>query len=130
MTTADDYWLGKGRQAACAALTGLALWGGPLPAFLLLGLLCASLPAQRSLHDHVLAVETALRTGGVEAGRRAVAMIVGRDPDTLDAPAVCRAAIESLAENFPTGSWRRPSGSAASACPAACSTRRSTLPTA
>jgi hypothetical protein len=24
-TTADDYWLGKGRQAACAALTGLAL---------------------------------------------------------------------------------------------------------
>jgi adenosylcobinamide-phosphate synthase len=85
------------------ALTGLALWGGPLPAFLLLGLLCASLPAQRSLHAHVLAVETALRTGGVEAGRRAVAMIVGRDPDTLDAPAVCRAAIESLAENFSDG---------------------------
>jgi adenosylcobinamide-phosphate synthase len=30
-------------------------------------------------------------------------MIVGRDPDTLDAPAVCRAAIESLAENFSDG---------------------------
>ncbi|MDF2597741.1 MAG: cobD [Methylobacterium brachiatum] len=85
------------------ALTGLALWAGPLAGFLLLGLLCASLPAQRSLNDHVAAVETALRAGGLEAGRRAVAMIVGRDPDRLDAPAVCRAAIESLAENFSDG---------------------------
>jgi adenosylcobinamide-phosphate synthase len=30
-------------------------------------------------------------------------MIVGRDPETLDEPAVCRAAIESLAENFSDG---------------------------
>ncbi|SFM04497.1 adenosylcobinamide-phosphate synthase CbiB [Methylobacterium pseudosasicola] len=85
------------------ALTGLAEWFGPLPALLLLGLLCASLPAQRSLNDHVAAVETALRDGGLEAGRRAVSMIVGRDPETLDAAAVCRAAIESLAENFSDG---------------------------
>ncbi|MDE3748583.1 adenosylcobinamide-phosphate synthase CbiB [Methylobacterium radiotolerans] len=85
---------------AVAALTGLA---GPLPALLLLGLICASLPAQRSLHQHVAAVETALRAGGLEAGRRAVAMIVGRDPDRLDEAAVCRAAIESLAENFSDG---------------------------
>ncbi|WP_187277975.1 CobD/CbiB family cobalamin biosynthesis protein, partial [Methylobacterium sp. WL18] len=85
------------------ALTGLSLWAGPLPALLLLGLLCASLPAQRSLNDHVAAVETALRDGGLVAGRRAVSMIVGRDPDQLDTPAVCRAAIESLAENFSDG---------------------------
>ncbi|CAM2882567.1 MULTISPECIES: adenosylcobinamide-phosphate synthase CbiB [Methylobacterium] len=85
------------------ALTGLSLWAGPLPALLLLGLLCASLPAQRSLNDHVAAVETTLRDGGLEAGRRAVSMIVGRDPDQLDGPAVCRAAIESLAENFSDG---------------------------
>ncbi|MGU3466225.1 adenosylcobinamide-phosphate synthase CbiB [Methylobacterium sp. C33D] len=85
---------------AVAALAGLA---GPLPALLLLGLLSASLPAQRSLHQHVAAVETALRAGGLEAGRRAVAMIVGRDPDRLDEAAVCRAAIESLAENFSDG---------------------------
>ncbi|MDP4024023.1 adenosylcobinamide-phosphate synthase CbiB [Methylobacterium sp. NEAU 140] len=76
---------------------------GPLPATLLLALLCASLPAQRSLHDHVAAVEAALRSGGLESGRRAVAMIVGRDPETLDEAAVCRAAIESLAENFSDG---------------------------
>ncbi|MHB2207753.1 adenosylcobinamide-phosphate synthase CbiB [Methylobacterium sp. CM6257] len=85
------------------ALTALAGLAGPLPALLLLGLLCASLPAQRSLHDHVAAVESALREGGLEAGRRAVAMIVGRDPERLDGPAVCRAAIESLAENFSDG---------------------------
>src|SRR3546814_18657255 len=36
-------------------------------------------------------------------GRAAVAMIVGRDPDSLDAAAVSRAAIESLAENFSDG---------------------------
>ncbi|WFS09360.1 adenosylcobinamide-phosphate synthase CbiB [Methylobacterium sp. 391_Methyba4] len=85
------------------ALTVLAGLAGPLPALLLLGLLCASLPAQRSLHQHVAAVEKALRTGGREAGRRAVAMIVGRDPERLDEPAVCRAAIESLSENFSDG---------------------------
>ena len=30
-------------------------------------------------------------------------MIVGRNPESLDEPAVCRAAIESLAENFSDG---------------------------
>ncbi len=84
-------------------LTGVAAFAGPLPALLILGLLCASLPAQRSLHQHVAAVETALRTGGIEAGRRAVSMIVGRDPDRLDEAAICRAAIESLSENFSDG---------------------------
>ncbi len=85
------------------ALTGLAALAGPLPALVLLGLACASLPAQRSLDQHVAAVEAALRTGGLEPGRRAVAMIVGRDPDQLDEAAICRAAIESLAENFSDG---------------------------
>ncbi len=89
--------------SAALAVTALAGLAGPLPALLLLGLLGASLPAQRSLHQHVAAVETALRAGGLESGRRAVAMIVGRDPDRLDEAAVCRAAIESLAENFSDG---------------------------
>ena len=63
----------------------------------------ASLPAQRSLHGFVAAVSVALRQGGLPAGRRAVAHIVGRNPDTLDEAAVVRAAIESLAENFSDG---------------------------
>mgnify|MGYP001375902560 FL=1 len=71
--------------------------------FILLVLAAATLPAQKSLENHVEAVAAALETGGLEAGREAVSMIVGRDPDRLDEPAVCRAAIESLAENFSDG---------------------------
>lgn len=63
----------------------------------------AILLAQKSLADHVLAVATGLQQGGLAGGRHAVSMIVGRDPQTLDEPAVCRAAIESLAENFSDG---------------------------
>ncbi len=59
--------------------------------------------AQKSLSDHVGRVAAALREGGLPAGRQAVSMIVGRDPATLDEPAVCRAALESLAENFSDG---------------------------
>jgi adenosylcobinamide-phosphate synthase len=71
--------------------------------FLLLGVLAASLPAQRSLDDHVRAVAETLERAGLEGGRRAVAMIVGRNPQALDEAGVARAAIESLAENFSDG---------------------------
>ena len=40
---------------------------------------------------------------GLEAGREAVSMIVGRNPDRLDEAGVAPAAIESLAENFSDG---------------------------
>jgi adenosylcobinamide-phosphate synthase len=71
--------------------------------FVFLVLAAASLPAQKSLESHVKAVARALEIGGLEAGRKAVSMIVGRDPEKLDEAAVCRAAIESLAENFSDG---------------------------
>ena len=66
-------------------------------------LAATSLIAQRSLHDHVLAVADALEQDGLAAGRKAVSMIVGRNPDRLDEAGVARAAIESLAENFSDG---------------------------
>ncbi len=62
--------------------------------------IASTLIAQRSLHQHVADVATALEQGGVIAGRAAVAKIVGRDVGALDAAGVARAAIESLAENF------------------------------
>ena len=68
-----------------------------------LAVVASTLIAQRSLHRHVADVATALEQGGVIAGRAAVAKIVGRDPETLDAASVARAAIESLAENFSDG---------------------------
>jgi adenosylcobinamide-phosphate synthase len=71
--------------------------------FVILALLAASLPAQRSLDAHVRAVADALEREGLTGGRRAVAMIVGRNPQALDEAGVARAAIESLAENFSDG---------------------------
>ena len=66
-------------------------------------LLIAILVAQRSLFEHVAAVARALAGGSLPAGRDAVRHIVGRDPASLDAYGVARAAIESLAENFSDG---------------------------
>jgi adenosylcobinamide-phosphate synthase len=70
---------------------------------LVCGAVASTLLAQRSLDAHVLAVANALEQEGVEAGRRAVSMIVGRDTAALDEAGVSRAAIESLAENFSDG---------------------------
>ena len=70
---------------------------------LLIGLIASTLIAQRSLYQHVARVRSAFAEGGLAEARKAVSMIVGRDPDQLDEPAVCRAAIESCAENFSDG---------------------------
>jgi len=63
----------------------------------------ATLLASGSLDQHVRAVAAALDAEGLAGGRRSIARIVGRDPDTLNEAAVCRAAIESLAENASDG---------------------------
>ena len=70
---------------------------------LLVGLIASTLIAQRSLYQHVGRVRAAFADGGLSEARRAVSMIVGRDPDQLDEAGVCRAAIESCAENFSDG---------------------------
>jgi len=78
------------------------LWFVPL-GFFIAALLATSLLSQRSLYEHVEAVADSLESGGLAMGRVAVSRIVGRDPEALDRAAVCRAAIESLAENFSDG---------------------------
>ncbi|MEM6481492.1 MAG: adenosylcobinamide-phosphate synthase CbiB [Pseudomonadota bacterium] len=65
-------------------------------------LVVAILLAHRSLMDHVSHVSRDLRLS-IGDGRRAVAMIVGRDTKNMDQPEVARAAIESAAENFSDG---------------------------
>lgn len=92
---------------ACAALvTGFAVVGyliAWLPDYGILEILgTAILLAHRSLVDHVRAVYLALDVS-LEAGRVAVARIVGRDVNALDESSVSRAAIESAAENFSDG---------------------------
>jgi adenosylcobinamide-phosphate synthase len=65
-------------------------------------LVLAVLLAQKSLVDHVRAVAQGLRRSLAD-GRRAVAMIVGRDTAQMTGPDVARAAIESAAENLSDG---------------------------
>ncbi len=74
-----------------------------LIAVAILGVLASTLLAQWSLYCHVRAVADALKARGLEAGREAVAQIVGRDTKELDEAGVARAAIESLAESFSDG---------------------------
>jgi adenosylcobinamide-phosphate synthase len=111
-----DTWSGSRRRfagvAAIFLLVTLSASTGLLAERLLqqsllgnavLGLIASTLIAQRSLYQHVARVRTAFAEGGLVEGRRAVSMIVGRDPDQLDEAGVCRAAIESCAENFSDG---------------------------
>lgn len=117
-----DRWLNKGGQAPAIRWTaglvtvivvcGLAGALGALVAavsaelpwgWIAELLLVAVLVAQRDLFGHVRRVRKALSSGGVTAGRDAVAHIVGRDPQSLDQHGVARAAIETLAENFSDG---------------------------
>mgnify|MGYP001406338791 FL=1 len=65
-------------------------------------ILTAILLAQKSLVQHVQDVAQSLRMS-LTAGRRSVAMIVGRDTAHMDATQVARSAIESAAENFSDG---------------------------
>ena len=85
-------------------VSGLAGWliakfGGPW-AVVIVGVVGL---AQRSLYDHVREVAKPLGAGDLGGARRAVGMIVGRDPQRLDEAGVAAAAIESLAESFCDG---------------------------
>lgn len=92
---------------AILALIALALiisvplsWSGFYGVFEIIG--AAILLAQRSLSQHVNDVASGLNIS-LEEARKRVAMIVGRDPETLDDSGVARAAIESAAENWSDG---------------------------
>ncbi|MEN2494860.1 MAG: Cobalamin biosynthesis protein CobD [Hyphomicrobiaceae bacterium hypho_1] len=66
-------------------------------------ILVAILLSARSLYEHVDAVKLAFECTGLNGARKAVSAIVGRNTLMLDDAAVCRAAIESTAENFSDG---------------------------
>jgi adenosylcobinamide-phosphate synthase len=71
---------GLGRGAALAAITWAALGG-------------------RSLAREAERLAAHVERGDVAAARAALPSLCGRDPAALDAPALCRAAVESVAEN-------------------------------
>ena len=119
----DEHWNHDGAapaarrlagQRALAVIVGVPALAGVilasvldaafgLVAILPATLLASTLIAQKSLDEHVARVAQGLETEGLAGGRRAVSMIVGRDPEALDEAGVSRAAIESLSENFSDG---------------------------
>ena len=65
--------------------------------------MCFQLLAARQLVRESGAVRVALKNGDIELARFRVSMIVGRDTDVLDADGICRAAVETVAENASDG---------------------------
>ena len=103
-------WPGRRRKiAGICTVVGIGLLVGAVGAAIarfgtIVVILAATLGlAQRSLHDHVAAVDQALTRGDLLEARAAVAKIVGRDTAALDEGGVAAAALESLAESFNDG---------------------------
>lgn len=65
--------------------------------------MCYQILAVKSLKTESDNVYTALEKQGLEAGRQAVSMIVGRDTEKLTEEGVIKAAVETVAENISDG---------------------------
>lgn len=66
-------------------------------------IMCFQLLAARQLVKESEKVMNRLEQSDVEGARSAVSMIVGRDTDVLDEQGICRAAVETVAENASDG---------------------------
>ena len=90
-----------------AAVPALLLWlcskAGPWLRLTAESIMCWQILATKSLRDESMKVYAALETGDLEASRRAVSMIVGRDTQRLSDAGVTRAAVETVAENTSDG---------------------------
>ncbi len=88
------------------AVTAFALWGlsrlGRWPLFCGMAVIDWLGLSARNLADEARGVERALENG-LEAGRRRVSRIVGRDTAELSEPDIIRAAVETVAENTTDG---------------------------
>ena len=108
--------LGENLAGGCIWLVTVAVsflipWGllklagtvSPWLRLLLQAIFCWQVLAAKSLRQESMKVYEALKTGTIEDARYAVSMIVGRDTQSLDADAVTRAAVETVAENCSDG---------------------------
>src|SRR5256885_17261074 len=92
--------LGGFSTAAVSAVVAAAFAARPLAGRLLHLFFLYSLLALGELLRYGWRVERALGRGDVEAARRGVSELVGRDTDRMDAGACRRAVIESWSENL------------------------------
>ena len=90
-----------------AALTAAVMYAAyrisPAAGVIAESVLTCYLLAQTSLRRESMKVYRELRDGTLESARKAVSMIVGRDPQVLDETGVTKAAVETVAENFSDG---------------------------
>ena len=75
----------------------------PVAYLVVSSIMCAQILAARELVRECNAVEKAIEEGDTEAARKAVSYVVGRDTDALDKEGICRAAVETIAENGSDG---------------------------
>ncbi|MFI3238044.1 MAG: adenosylcobinamide-phosphate synthase CbiB [Lachnospiraceae bacterium] len=75
----------------------------PVVGVLVQSVMTYQLIATKCLRDESTKVQRALETGDLDASRKAVSMIVGRDTASLSAEGVAKAAVETVAENTADG---------------------------
>ena len=92
-----------GTYTLCKLILKLLNRLSPALAFALEAIWCWQALAIRDLRVEATRVQKALETDGLDAARKAVSRIVGRDTAILDAKGVARAAVETVAENFSDG---------------------------
>ena len=110
-TAAGERWAGGVLWVLTAGLSllipALLLWAcrrvSPWLALAAESVMSWQILAVRSLREESMKVYTALESGDLEASRRAVSWIVGRDTERLDEAGVARAAVETVAENTSDG---------------------------
>ena len=88
-----------GGAAAAVAVVDRSLGRRKAARVLLLALVTWAALGGRSLAEAGHQLAEAVRCGDLEAARRLAPTLVGRDPSRLDGPELCRAALESVAEN-------------------------------
>ena len=97
------FALPVGTLVISGGLCWLFWWIHPLLGLALQILWCWQALAMRCLAKESRNVYRSLKTEGLEAGRNAVARIVGRDTAQLSKQGVIKATVETVAENFSDG---------------------------
>lgn len=89
--------------AVAALVLVVAYWLHPAAGIVVESVMTYQILATKCLKDESMKVYQSLNEQGLEAGRVAVSMIVGRDTNVLDVTGVVKAAVETVAENTSDG---------------------------
>ncbi len=91
-------------SAAIPAALLFGMWKlHPLAYLAVNSIMCWQIVAARQLARESGRVQKELEKGDTDAARKALSNIVGRDTDVLDESGICRAAVETVAENTSDG---------------------------